>query len=160
MKDLVKLYNRAYDEIRAKAQQMVGSQKAYRMLSTEAKRDLRNASKKLLLVSDVDNSLKQYLDNKTKYSTGYVYLITNKAWPDWIKVGRATNIKARLVTYQTSSPLRDFEVMTKAYCTNTQKTETLLLDAMQDVATAQKGEWVKLPKRTAKNLFNKVVGAR
>ena len=40
---------------------------------------------------------------------GEVYAIVNKAWPDWIKVGKACIAEDRLSGYQTSSPFRDYE---------------------------------------------------
>ena len=61
-KNRSKLYNVAYDSIRSKAQQIVGSQALYRSLSEDSKRELRDASKKLLLLSDLDNPLKKYQD--------------------------------------------------------------------------------------------------
>ena len=152
-----KLYQKAYDEVRSKAQYMVGSQKAYRALSTKAKHDLREASKKLLLLSEADNYLKQYHDSRSKFSSGYVYLMENKAWQGWIKIGRAANVRARLRNYQTSSPHRDFEVVMKAPCTNTQKSEAALLNTIRKYGKDFKGEWVKIPKSQAKRLFKQVV---
>ena len=38
---------------------------------------------------------------------GYVYVMTNPAWPDWVKVGMAVDAKDRLNSYQTSCPFRD-----------------------------------------------------
>ena len=42
---------------------------------------------------------------------GYLYLITNSAWPGWIKVGTTKNIKHRVRSYQTGSPFRDYQVV-------------------------------------------------
>ena len=38
---------------------------------------------------------------------GEVYLITNPAWPGWIKCGKSGSVSGRLSSYQTGSPLRD-----------------------------------------------------
>ena len=46
----------------------------------------------------------------TGLKCGYVYLITNPAWPEWIKVGGAVDINDRLRSYQTSCPLRDYQI--------------------------------------------------
>ena len=157
IKNRSKLYTVAYDSIRSKAQQIVGSQSVYRELSSDSKRELRDASKKLLLLSDLDNPLKQYQDSKTKYSNGYVYLVTNDAWPDWVKVGRAINTKTRLKAYQTSSPLRDYEIVVRHKCTNTQKLEAILLEHMKDHAEDSQGEWLKIDCRLAQQLFANLV---
>ena len=45
--------------------------------------------------------------------SGYLYIIKNKAWPDWVKIGITENLDKRLNNYQTSSPFRDFEIMYK-----------------------------------------------
>lgn len=39
---------------------------------------------------------------------GYVYAITNPAWPDYIKIGSAVDVYDRLNSYQTSAPNRDY----------------------------------------------------
>jgi len=44
-------------------------------------------------------------------ASGYLYIITNKSWQGWIKVGTTRNLKKRLQTYQTGSPFRDYEVI-------------------------------------------------
>lgn len=48
---------------------------------------------------------------------GYLYIITNPAWVDQYKVGITLkdNVEERLAQYQTSSPLRDYEVVYKIY---------------------------------------------
>lgn len=150
-------YNKAYDLIRSKAQQIVGSQKLYRQLEPYGKKSLRNASKKLLLLSDIDNTLQRYNDSKVRFSEGFIYLAINQAWPEWIKVGRTKDPKARLNAYQTSSPLRDYKILIKAQCTNTQKTEASLLDFMAESADEINGEWFKINQQTALMLFANMV---
>ena len=46
---------------------------------------------------------------------GFIYIITNPAWDGFIKIGRASNPKNRLNSYQTSSPLRDYEMNYKVF---------------------------------------------
>jgi hypothetical protein len=45
---------------------------------------------------------------------GILYLCTNPAWPEWVKVGTTNEDtkKKRLVQYQTASPFKDFEFET------------------------------------------------
>jgi hypothetical protein len=47
-------------------------------------------------------------DDKSK--RGYIYCISNPAWPDLIKVGKAEVMEKRLNAYQTYSPFRDFKL--------------------------------------------------
>ena len=49
---------------------------------------------------------------------GYIYIITNKAWPEYVKIGRTHNTKNRLKSYQTSSPFRDYEIYYEVYTEN------------------------------------------
>lgn len=42
---------------------------------------------------------------------GFVYLITNPAWPNMMKIGSSIDVKNRLNTYQTYSPNRDYELI-------------------------------------------------
>lgn len=42
---------------------------------------------------------------------GFVYIIRNKAFKDWIKVGSTIDVYDRLNTYQTYSPFRDYELI-------------------------------------------------
>lgn len=41
---------------------------------------------------------------------GFVYLITNPAWPNHMKIGSAIDVKRRFNSYQTYSPMRDYEL--------------------------------------------------
>jgi len=49
------------------------------------------------------------LQKDVQVKEGYVYVITNPAWPDWVKIGMAIDAEDRLNGYQTSSPMRDYE---------------------------------------------------
>lgn len=41
---------------------------------------------------------------------GYVYLITNPAWPGYCKLGAAKSLSGRLADYLTASPHRDYKL--------------------------------------------------
>lgn len=43
-----------------------------------------------------------------------MYLITNPAWPGYVKVGAAKTLEGRLADYQTASPLRDYTLVAAA----------------------------------------------
>ncbi len=40
---------------------------------------------------------------------GYIYVISNINFPNYYKIGVTEDIKSRLRTYQTSSPLRNYK---------------------------------------------------
>lgn len=43
--------------------------------------------------------------------SGHVYAFVNPAWPGWIKVGMSVDWEARLESYQTGAPNRDYTVL-------------------------------------------------
>ena len=48
--------------------------------------------------------------NKNRNKEGYIYIISNTNFPNYYKIGVTEDIKSRLRTYQTSSPLRNYKV--------------------------------------------------
>jgi hypothetical protein len=53
-----------------------------------------------------EKSIKKYINHPYN---GYIYIITNPAWNNWLKIGRALNVDRRIDTYNTSSPYRDYK---------------------------------------------------
>jgi hypothetical protein len=86
---------------------------------------------------------------------GYVYAIRNKAWPDWIKIGKAVDAEDRLNGYQTSSPMRDYELIHSVYFDDRNKAER---DAhkVAERKGERKGEWFKLTKEQALEVLREV----
>lgn len=54
--------------------------------------------------------LKYKKENCLLISEGFIYIISNPAWKDSVKVGMTVNPKQRLANYQTYSPKRDYEL--------------------------------------------------
>ena len=54
-----------------------------------------------------------FLEQMGRAPDGYkwVYIIYNPAWPNFFKVGVASNLTKRLNSYQTGSPLRDYQIL-------------------------------------------------
>jgi hypothetical protein len=48
--------------------------------------------------------------DETYNNEGYIYIIVNDAWTNYIKLGRTKNLNTRLRQYQTASPLRDYKM--------------------------------------------------
>lgn len=86
---------------------------------------------------------------------GYVYAIRNKAWPDWIKIGKAVDAEDRLNGYQTSSPMRDYELINSVYFDDRNKAER---DAhkVAERKGERKGEWFKLTEEQALEVLREV----
>ena len=85
---------------------------------------------------------------------GEVYAITNPAWPEWIKIGKAVNTADRLNGYHTSSPFRDYEIGYFIETDNRHKSEREIHKLMEGVADDRAGEWFKVNMKEVKYIFN------
>jgi len=85
---------------------------------------------------------------------GYVYAITNPAWPEWVKIGMAVDADDRCNGYQTSSPFRDYKVEHMVVTNNRREAEAQAHKAAGKVAQEKRGEWFKLSIEQAKNILN------
>jgi hypothetical protein len=85
---------------------------------------------------------------------GDVYVITNSAWPEWVKVGKASIAEDRLNGYQTSSPFRDYKIVAKLATEDRHAKEREMHKIFEHFAKERKGEWFKIDKVTAIKLFN------
>ena len=85
---------------------------------------------------------------------GEVYAITNSAWPEWVKIGKAVDSDDRLNGYQTSSPFRDYKVLTTISVKHRHEAEKAMHFLFAEHANDRKGEWFKIPVRQTKELFD------
>lgn len=49
-------------------------------------------------------------NSASNIKAGYVYAISNPAWPEYVKIGSSIDVLDRLNSYQTSSPNRDYKL--------------------------------------------------
>lgn len=94
------------------------------------------------------NTLKAY--NKIK--EGYVYVISNPAWQEWVKIGMAVDADDRCSGYQTSSPFRDYQVEARVYYDDRREAEHKAHQLAEQVGE-RRGEWFKLEKHVAVTLI-------
>ena len=83
-------------------------------------------------------------------SSGYLYIITNKSWPGWIKIGTTRNLKTRLQSYQTSSPFRDYDVIYSIKHPAYLQAEQNIKKQMAHFAKQIKNEWYEVDIEVAK----------
>ena len=94
-----------------------------------------------------------------KKRVGCVYIITNPAWPEWVKIGKSVNSKQRLKGFNTGSPLRDYKL---EYTLETINEDTVEIKALREagkVAEDQNSEWFKMSVEDAKDILNNIKGA-
>jgi len=81
--------------------------------------------------------------NQINTNLGYLYLVTNPAYPGWYKIGSAKDAETRLGQYQTASPHRDYVLEFYALVYGFRDAEKLLLDKMATSDTViSRNEWV------------------
>jgi hypothetical protein len=80
---------------------------------------------------------------KEKVKHGFVYIITNPAWPTWVKVGLTTeeDTKKRLSSYQTGSPMRDYVVYDEWPVDVARDAEKVAHGLLKDAGYAWRNEW-------------------
>ena len=83
---------------------------------------------------------------------GYVYAISNPAWPNWIKIGMAVDADDRCASYQTSSPFRDYQIEAKQFTKDKSKLETQAHKEAEKLGLRQ-GEWFRINKLQAISLI-------
>ena len=95
------------------------------------------------------------LQKDKQIKEGYVYAIRNKAWPNWIKIGKAIDAEDRLNQYQTSSPMRDYELICSVYSDDRNTAERDAHKASERIAE-RKGEWFKLSEDQAVGVLREI----
>ncbi len=96
------------------------------------------------------------LEKDKKVKEGYVYAISNPAWPEWIKIGMAVDAEDRLNAYQTGSPSRDYVLIHSIPSKDRSKTER---EAHNIASTnnTRSGEWFKISNKDVINILDSLV---
>jgi hypothetical protein len=82
---------------------------------------------------------------------GYLYIITNEAFPGWVKVGTTADLNQRLHVYQTSDPFRRYKIVFSLQHPQFREAEKKIKQTMKHFALAIKGEWYEVDLGIAKS---------
>jgi len=93
------------------------------------------------------------IDNQLDNPEGFVYVISNEAWPDYYKIGMTHNPKQRLGQYQTYSPLRDFKLKHWSFWQNRSEGEKLVHRMYED---SLDHEWAKLENKKLQDYLTEI----
>lgn len=85
---------------------------------------------------------------------GFVYAITNKAFPHHVKIGRAFDPEARLGGYQTGCPFRDYRIEHAVYFEDCHTAEKDMHDRLSSLRA--EGEWFRLTPEQAEQAINQL----
>ena len=76
--------------------------------------------------------------------SGYLYIITNPAFPGFVKIGVTENIDARLRTYQTADPKRAYKIEFYIAHPDCYEAEKRIKEMMKYFALSQRNEWYEV----------------
>ncbi len=132
-------YNAWLNGVSKLAYQIAGNERAFYALDKPDRTRIRETAKELYdLGADFATAERAERTDKR----GFVYAITNPAWPGLVKIGRAFNPESRLNGYQTGSPYRDYRLDYAVYFEDSHATERdihIWLDAFRVT-----GEWFRV----------------
>ena len=99
-----------------------------------------------------------HIEIDERSSDGQVYIIANKAWEGWYKVGKAASADDRLNGYQTSSPHRDYELLYSVQFANRHQAESDVHKLLRNVLSDDhcQNEWFKADYEVIKDMINVV----
>jgi len=87
--------------------------------------------------------------------TGHVYAITNPAWGDWVKIGRARDARKRWSDYMTYSPKRDYKLVYHVFCEDRIAAEKEAHRQAGRKANGRKGgEWFRISVAQAREVLD------
>lgn len=87
---------------------------------------------------------------------GFIYCLSNPAWPEWVKIGETIDYEGRLKTYQTSSPMTDYKMFLTWWVEDRKMSEREILNSLKASGYEVKGEWVKISQQELIKFLQKV----
>jgi hypothetical protein len=124
--------------------QIAGGERAYFALPKEERKDI---CEKAVVLAELGADFATAQRAQEVDLRGFVYVITNPAWDDYCKIGRAFDPESRLKGYQTSSPFRDYELYGARYFDNAAQAEMEM--HMRLAKYREEGEWFYIDPATA-----------
>jgi hypothetical protein len=94
--------------------------------------------------------------NKQLMKSGYIYIITNPAFPEWVKVGKTVDLDRRLGNYQTNDPFQKYSYAYHRVADDRNSAEKILLNELKALGLEQKSEWFKVDLLTVKLLIDRI----
>ncbi len=91
--------------------------------------------------------------------SGYLYIITNKAFPNWVKIGITDNLTKRLQSYQTSCPHRDYVLEYSLHHPEYKTAEKKIKESMKMFAKSIHNEWYEIDINMARSRLEEQLDA-
>lgn len=74
---------------------------------------------------------------------GFIYVLVNRQYPGWAKVGETADYEDRLKTYKSASPLDDFKMLLAIPVSDRRRAAGFLLEYFK-TTNKVRGEWIKI----------------
>ena len=84
------------------------------------------------------------LVNYVLSTEGEVYILKNPAWKNWYKIGKAIESTDRCNGYQTSSPHRDYNIVSKISVSNRGIGEKIAHTLAEGMSRERSNEWFRI----------------
>jgi hypothetical protein len=105
-----------------------------------------------------DVAFSEIEDKIPNKNEGHIYIVSNKAWKGWYKIGSALDATDRLKQFQTSSPFRDYKLEYKIKSKNRMYVEKEIHSRLKE-KHEKRNEWFKMDKDKAKRYIREAVNA-
>jgi hypothetical protein len=115
-------------------------------------RDLTPADRLLEIRNKYRDEIRMH-GEQVSFKEGFVYLISNDAFPGWVKAGMTIDYENRLSQYNVYDPVNGYKMHTVKWVNNRRDKESLLLNAIEDRSQSRKGEWFFIDKEQAITIF-------
>ena len=112
-----------------------------------------NIAKSLMSSGRSEVTVKQTSDKR-----GFVYIITNPAYPGYVKIGKALDVISRFNSYQTYSPMRDYVLEGYEFFPDRREAEDLMKKLLANEQGDAEGEWFKVSVKRAKVALSNIKG--
>jgi hypothetical protein len=89
--------------------------------------------------------------------SGYLYIVTNDAFPGWVKVGTTWSLTDRLHTYQTGDPFRQYKLRYSLHHPSFREAERKIKETIKPFALDIKGEWYRIDLNMARSRLDEVL---
>lgn len=132
---------------------MVGGRRKYYSMSAEERSRI---NRKAIKLYDLGASQLRAMQAEPILNEGFVYVVSNPAWPEYVKVGRAFDPVERTRAFQTSGPHRDYKLEYAVYFEDCRKAEQLVHDTLADYRA--EGEWFRLLPKVAEGVLDEMGG--
>ena len=91
-----------------------------------------------------------------KGTMGFVYVLTNPAWSDKVKIGRTEDLNKRLSQLNVGDPHKAYEIVFSKFFLDCEEKEKVAHGIAATLSPTQSGEWFTLAKYEAINIIKEL----